>query len=72
MKTALDGVLTRVANMRPGDLMEQSDFLIVLEEIRVLRNEVNELNRRARTAKFDAKFGATPCVCKQHDHNPGE
>ena len=66
MKTEIDIAAEKLVNIIAYD--EPSDgpnsvFKLclgaALEEIRVLRNEVNELTRKAITAKY----GVKPCLC---------
>ena len=62
MRTEIDDHLSILRDLRPGTIVPDTvpALIAALEEIRVLRNEVNELTRKAITAKY----GVKPCLCQ--------
>ena len=59
MRTEIDDHISTLRELRPAPGPVIHALIAALEEIRVLRNEVNELNRKAITAKY----GVKPCLC---------
>ena len=60
MRTEIDDHLDMLCTLRPDPGPVILALIAALEELRVLRNEVNELTRKAITAKY----GVKPCLCQ--------
>ena len=62
MRTEIDDHIVELRKLCIGVMAPNSSLMLLdaLEEIRVLRNEVNELTRKAITAKY----GVKPCLCQ--------